>query len=604
MSSRRARVAHVATVDLTHRFLLMGQLRRLRDEGFEVSAISAPGPWSAEIEAEGIRHVPWRHATRSWAPTADVRAFAELVRILRRGRFDVVHTHNPKPGVLGRLAARVVGVPVVVNTVHGFYATPEDPFIKRETVLAVERIAARFSDLELYQSEEDLAWARRRRLVPPGKGILLGNGTDLGRFDPRALSAERADALRRELGLADASLVVGAVGRLVAEKGYRELLSAAEALRRDHPGVRFLVVGSPDSDKPDAIPQDEIARAARGSVVFAGWREDVRDLLAVMDVFVLPSWREGLPRSAIEAAAMGRPLVLTNIRGCREVARHGIEGLLVPPRDPGALREAIATLLRDRDLRERMGAAARARAVERFDERRVADRVVEAYRMLLRRKADASLSSPAVRIRSALPEDSVAMARIHRQALPDAFLPALGDRFLRRLYRALVTDPQSVALVADDGSTVVGFAAGTASVRGFYRRFRRTHGLRAALAVGPRVLRPSVLRRFRETSQYPAGLNGADAELLSIAVAPGMEARGIGGPLAHGILRGLKDLGAQEVRVVVAASNERANRFYRRLGFRHAGELAVHRGTPSNVWVIRRGSRASGPTAPIGRDVG
>jgi glycosyltransferase involved in cell wall biosynthesis/ribosomal protein S18 acetylase RimI-like enzyme len=590
--STTVQVAHVTTVDMTHRFLLMGQLRRLLDEGFRVTAVSAPGPWVAEIEAEGVRHVSWPHATRSWNLAADGRAFMELVRILRGGGYDIVHTHNPKPGVLGRVAARLAGVPVVVNTVHGFYATSEDPPIKREAVLAVERIAARFSDLELYQSEEDLRWARERGVVGRARGILLGNGTDLSRFDPRAVSPDQMGILRRELGLSDAGPIVGTVGRLVAEKGYRQLFEAAERLESEHPDVRFLVVGSPDPDKPDAVSEAEIRRAGHGNVVFAGWRADVRDLLGLMDLFVLPSWREGLPRSAIEAAAMGLPLVLTDIRGCREVARHGIEGFLVRPRDSQALAGEIATLLGDPGLRERMGRAARVRAVERFDERRVADKVVDAYRRLLRRKGRARAQPVDIRFRTALPDDSGAMARIHREALPDAFLPALGDRFLRRLYGALITDPESVALVAHDSSTVVGFAAGTASVRRFYGRFRRKHGVRAALAVGPRLLRPSVIRRVRETSRYPAGVDGTDAELLSIAVAPGKEGRGMGGPLARGVLRGLADLGADEVRVVVAASNEPANRFYRRLGFRHAGELSVHHGTPSNVWVFGGRSRS------------
>ena len=109
----------MATIDATVRVLLLPQLRRLVREGFEVSAISAPGPWSSELASEEIRHIPWHNATRAWNPRADARAFAELIGILRRERFDVVHTHTPKPGILGRVGARAVGVPCVVNTVHG-----------------------------------------------------------------------------------------------------------------------------------------------------------------------------------------------------------------------------------------------------------------------------------------------------------------------------------------------------------------------------------------------------------------------------------------------------------------------------------------------------
>jgi glycosyltransferase involved in cell wall biosynthesis/ribosomal protein S18 acetylase RimI-like enzyme len=590
------RVAHLTTTDLTLRYLLLGQLRRLAAEGHEVTGISAPGPHAAALQAEGIGHLPWRNATRSWDPAADVRALAELVALLRRERFDLVHTHNPKPGVLGRVAARLAGVPLVVNTVHGLYATPEDRLRRRAGVLGLEWLAGRCSDLELYQSEEDLRWAGRLRLARKGRGHLLGNGTDLGRFDPALVPPERVAALRRGLGLPDDALVVGAVGRLVAEKGYRELFAAAQAVRQADPRVRFLAVGAPDLDKADAIGQDELARAAQ-DVLVTGWRDDVRDLLAVMDVFVLASWREGMPRSAIEAAAMGRALVLTDIRGCREVARHDREALLVPPRDPGALAGAIARLVADPALRHRLATAARTRALERFSEARVADRVVEHYRRLAGVPVGGAVPGPAV-VRPATPADAAAMARLHADGMPDAFLPTLGPRFLARLYRALATDPQAVALVAEGVDGVVGFAAGVTSVGGFYRRFARGHGPAAALAAAPRLVRPSVARRLLETVRYPADAGGdgqlPDAELLSIAVAPAFRAGGTGRALADGVLAGLAGRGADDIKVVVGAANQGANRFYAKVGFREAGQLTVHQGTPSNVWI--RSCRSSSPS--------
>jgi glycosyltransferase involved in cell wall biosynthesis/ribosomal protein S18 acetylase RimI-like enzyme len=584
--ARWLRVAHLTTTDLTLRYLLLGQLRRLRAEGYEVTAISAPGPHVTALEAEGIRHLPWRNATRSWNLTADLRAFAELRALLRRERFDLVHTHNPKPGVIGRVAARLSGVPVVVNTVHGLYATPDDRLAKRAAVLGLEWLAARCSDLELYQSEEDLRWARRIRLVRAGRSQLLGNGTDLRHFDPGQVTPERAAELRREFGIPEDALVVGAVGRLVAEKGYRELFAAAQTVRRADPRVRFLAVGTPDLDKADAITEAELRTA--DDVLVTGWRDDVRDLLAVMDVFVLASWREGIPRSAIEAAAMARPLVLTDIRGCREVARHEREGLLVPPRDPDALAAAILRLAGDPELRRRLAAGARRRARQRFGEAEVAERVAGQYRRLL--APGQPRSADVVVVRPAGPGDAAAMARLHTAGMPDAFLPTLGQRFLAQLYRALAADPEAVALVAEAPAGVVGFAAGVTSVRAFYRRFARSHWPAAVLAAAPRLARPSVLRRLLETARYPTAANQddgrlPDAELLSIAVASEFRVGGTGRALADGVLAGLAERGADEVKVVVGAANGGANRFYAKVGFQHAGQLTVHEGTPSNVWV-------------------
>ena len=579
------RVAHVATVDLTLRFLLLGQLRRLRVEGFEVAAISAPGPWVGDLEREGIRHIAWMHATRAWDPLDDARALAELVGIFRRERFHLVHTHAPKPGILGRVAARVAGVPCVVNTVHGLYATPDDPLRRRLPVLLLEGMAARLSDLELFQSAEDLAWARRRRVVAPARSVLLGNGADLRRFDPAGITPERLGALRDELAIPAGATVVGTVGRMVAEKGYRELFAAARLVRSVAPDVRFLAVGEPDREKPDAIRDDELT-AARPDVLVTDWREDVPELLALMDVFVLASWREGMPRSAIEAAAMGKPLVLSDIRGCREVVRHPDEGILVPPRDAERLAEAILELVRDPERRARQGRAARRGALDRFDEHKVAGRVVACYRELLTRRGIVREQSSGTVLRPARRRDAAQLAALHRTALPQAFLPALGDGFLRQLYRGLAADPDAIVLVAESGDSVVGFAAGVPSVHRFYRRFYLRRGLLAAIAAVPALARPGVLRRIRETSRYPARAGSLpEAELLAIAVAPGWRARSVGAELARGVLRALGKRGAGKAKVVVSADNEGANRFYRRLGFREAGLIAVHDGVASNVLV-------------------
>lgn len=579
------RVAHVCTIAATVRHLLLDQLVRQRGEGFDVCAISAPGRSVPEIEAHGIRHIAWPHATRSWAPGADARAFRALIRILRRERIDLVHTHNVKPGLLGRIAARAAGVPLVVNTVHGLYATPDDPFLKRTVVLGLERLAAGFSDLELYQSKEDLEWARRIGLVSRARSAHIGSGADLTRFDPAAISGERIEALRRELGIPPGAPVVGTACRLVAEKGVREFFTAARSIRASLPEVKFVMVGFGDPAKGDAIPRSEIDRA-RETVVITGWRDDVDVLLALMDVFVLASHREGLPRSAIEAAAMGKALVLTDVRGCREVVTDGVDGVLVPPRDPESLAGAIADLIRDPEARTRFGKAAREGALERFDGRKVADLIVDEYRRLLIRTGRFQQEPGPYRIRRALPGDAPALARLHRTGLPDAFLSALGERFLRRLYRAMASDRDAFALVAVSGGAVVGFVSGTLSGRRFYRRFLLRHGVIALMASLPALVRPGTLKRVREIGGYAEGPSGLpEAELTSAAILPGWRGQGLGTALYDAGLRLLMERGAPAVRGRVLVTNEGGNRVLARLGFRHVGTISVHWATPDNVWI-------------------
>lgn len=581
------RVAHVATIDLTIWYMLRPQLRRLAAEGYEVAAISAPGDRVADIERDGIRHIAWRSATRGWSLAADLRAFIELVRIFRRERFDVVHVHNPKPGVLGRIAGRLAGVPVVVNTQHGLYAMPEDRALRKGAVLGVEWLAARFSDLELFQSEEDFAWAGRLRIARPPHSVVLGNGIDIGRFDPDAVPAGRPAALRAELGIPDGAVVVGTVGRLVAEKGYRELFTAAERVRADHPETVFLVVGGGDPEKWDSLPADDMARA-KEHVIFAGHRDDVRDLLALMDVFVLASWREGLPRSAIEAAAMGRPLVLTSIRGCREVVREGIEGLLVPAKNPARLATAIAQLVADAELRSRMGHAARDRALERFDERNVEDIVVREYERLIQAGTTSDLGD-GYRVRPARPADVPTLARLHRETLPTAFLPTLGDGFMRVLYRALVRDPGGVATVVEDPTgRVVAFASGAVSVSAFYRAFFRRHGVRAAVAAAPQLVRPRTLRRAFETARFPGEVAGVtDAEVFVWGVDRNVRARGLGAAVLQEAIRELGRRGVEEARGITYAGNERAGKVMTEMGWRKVGEVSVHNGQASDLWVFK-----------------
>jgi glycosyltransferase involved in cell wall biosynthesis len=369
------RVAHLTTVDSTLWYLLRPQLQAVLDSGGEVVAISAPGPWVPALEGAGVRHVPLRSSSRSADVLADVRAARDLWRILRTTPVDLLHTHNPKPGIYGRVVGRLTGVPIVVNTNHGLYLR-DGSSVMRWVVLALEGFAARFSDAELIQNPEDLELLTRWRLNPRRRTQLLGNGVDLDRFRPAQDGEERARA-RAELGARAGQVVVGAVGRLVAEKGFPELSEAAGMLDERY---AVVVIGPSDPEKRDALTPAQIDTATRNGVRFLGLRDDVDLLYRGMDVFVLASHREGYPRAAMEAAASGVPVVATDVRGCRQVVADGLTGLLVPVRAPAALAAAINTLGEDEGRRRTMGAAAVERARDCFDERQVVAAVLEAYR--------------------------------------------------------------------------------------------------------------------------------------------------------------------------------------------------------------------------------
>jgi len=336
----------VTTTDISLALLLGPQLRAFAAAGYEVIGVSAPGPHVAQLEADGIAHYPLRHATRAMAPGRDALAFTELLQLFRDLRPDIVHTHNPKPGVYGRLAARC-------------------------------------SDAELLQNVEDLAVLRRIG-VPARRLRVLGNGIDLARFDRANVDPARIEVLRKEFGAETDEVICGVVGRLVWEKGYREVLEAARLLRDRVPNLRFAIIGPLDMDKRDAVTADDVDAAARlGNVRFFGYRDDVDECYAAMDLYVLASHREGFPRSAMEAAAMGVPVIATNIRGCRQVVERGTTGMLVEPRDPRALADAIEDLATRETVRAAMGEAAVAKARRDFDQQRVIDLTLETYDRVL-----------------------------------------------------------------------------------------------------------------------------------------------------------------------------------------------------------------------------
>jgi len=572
------KVAHLTTVDLSLRYLVFPQLLAIRDLGAEAIGISAPGPDVVALEEAGIRHVALASSTRGMSLVADLKAAVQLWKVLRRERIQILHTHNPKPGVYGRLVGRLARVPVIVNTIHGLYATEDDHWAKRAVVYGLEAISAWFSDEELAQNPEDIDLLRRLRFYPGGKLRLLGNGVDLARFEPVTARQGRS-AIRAELGVEAGQIVVGMVGRLVEEKGYREFFEAAHLLDRDR--YVFVAVGPDDPNKADALDRSIVDRASADGVRFLGMRTDVDRLYGGFDLFALPSYREGFPRAAMEAAASGLPIVASNIRGCRQVVDDGRTGLLIPVADTSALVAAVRRLADDGDLRHRMGEAAHLKARSEFDERLVVGTVLDAYRRHAQRKGIPWPPSVRDVIRVGTIADRRALADLHMRGISSGFLSSLGRGFLTVLYSALIADPHSAVFVAENDGTVVGFVAGTTDTGAFYRRFGRRYAISAGVRVLPRV-RPGLIRRVRETRDY--GLDGHEdvsAELLAMAVAPAARGRGLANRLGAELLTWARSRGIGAMKVVVGATNEPALRVYRKLGFGHDQATEVHRGEPS-----------------------
>ena len=361
------KVLELCAVDFTLYHFLVPLIRGIADAGHEVVAACADGPLAAEVRAHGIRVESVPFERRALGVRGHWRAWRALGSLLRRERFDIVHVHTPVAGLIGRLAAWRARTPRIVYTAHGFYFHERMPAWQRAPVIALEWLGGRVTDVLLTQAEEDAEAARRLHLCRGGVIAAIGNGVDPARFRPPANAAERTD-LRAALGLSPDACVIVAVGRLVAEKGYLELFAAMRSV-----AATLLVVGERlASDHArgignavETVMEDEVLGAR---IRFLGHRTDVDRILRAADLFTLPSHREGMPRSIIEAMMSALPVVATDIRGSREEVVEGATGLLVPVGDAGALSEALDRLVRDPALRERMGAAGRTRALALYDE--------------------------------------------------------------------------------------------------------------------------------------------------------------------------------------------------------------------------------------------
>jgi glycosyltransferase involved in cell wall biosynthesis len=386
MMSETRKVLQVAAVDTTVRYLLLPLIDALETAGYEVHVVCSAGPHTQSLATQGYRMHSLPIARRI-APLSNLRTVWLLYLLMRRERFAVVHVHTPVAAALGRIAAWFAHTPVVVSTAHGFYFHDLMPRWAQRAHTRIERLLCRWcTDALFTQSAEDRDTAVREGLLPADRVFCIGNGVDVGQF-----SVPSRQDVRSAFGFLPSDPVVLFVGRLVREKGVEELLRAMAEVVVEVPDAKLLIVGgtlASERDQKTARRVEQIVarRDLATLVIFAGPRDDIPEILSAVDLFVLPSRREGMPRTILEAMAAGKPVVATDIRGCREEVIHEVTGLLVPVADPHALAQSISRLLANKEEAAQMGEAGRRRAESGFDEKRVLDRQVSVYAQLVNQR--------------------------------------------------------------------------------------------------------------------------------------------------------------------------------------------------------------------------
>lgn len=371
--------AFLSHLDLNLFLFRLPIMRSLIAQGHKVFALCPRGDVFDRFAEYGVTAIHYDIDRSSLNPLREYPVILHLASLLRRHRPDVLHTFTAKPNIYGTLAGRMARVPVIHNLVEGLGSFYVEDSLRNRCVRAcmegLYAIACRLSDSTVFVNRDDADHFRSHRLITQDKvRIIRSVGIDTQVFTPEI---HHALAARHDLQLDSSTRVVLMVARAIWHKGLAEYIDAARILRIQYPDAVFLLAGDVDQGNPSSATREYLLDQPH--VRWLGPRTDIAELTALCDVYVLPSYREGVPRTLLEAASMAKPIVTTDTVGCREVVEDGVNGILVPVRDSEALARGIAALLDDPALRERMGRAGREKAVREFDVRHVVQQYLELY---------------------------------------------------------------------------------------------------------------------------------------------------------------------------------------------------------------------------------
>lgn len=389
MTTKKIKVLQVCAVGFTVEKMLLPLIDEM-SKAFDVTTVCSHDSISEGLKRKGYK-IKNIDIDRRISPFRNLKTVIKLYKYIKSEKFDIVHLHTPVAGILGRIAAKMAGVPVVIYTAHGFYFHDNMPFFKKNLFVLFEKIGGYLSDYIFTQSTEDYHTAIQKRITDKSRIIVIGNGVDIERFKiNRVGSADELKQIRDELKIDESDVVVGIIGRVVREKGYLEWIQAAKTINEKYTNVKFLAIGDTLESDRDGI-KSELDKFIeqnnlKDRIIFTGARSDIPKLLAIIDIFTLPSYREGMPRSLIEAMSMEKPAVATDIRGCREEVENGITGFLVPVNDYITLADKIIYLIENPDIRVKMGVYARKKVECEFDERIVIKRQLDTIEKLVNQK--------------------------------------------------------------------------------------------------------------------------------------------------------------------------------------------------------------------------
>lgn len=373
------KIVELCAIDQTMKIFLKELCKGLEQEGFEVICVCSKGPYTEELQSEGLNIVNIQ-IERKINLYSNTKSIYKLFRFFKNERPHILHVHTPLASIMARIAGKLVKVPVVVYTAHGFYFHENMPALKYKLMLNLEKYMAKyFTDFIFTQSEEDRATAVSNDFLEESKILCIGNGVDLyGKFNPHNVNLAEIESLYEELKLTKEDTIITFIGRLVGEKGIVELIEAFCSINNDG-SIKLLIVGDADQGCRDTKTKNMIISRYKYSknIIFMGFREDINSILYATDIFCLPSYREGMPRTIIEAMAMECAVIATDIRGCREEVADGETGFLIKPKSASEIKNRLEILIKDKKLLGSMKAEGRRRAEKYFDEKKIVNKQID-----------------------------------------------------------------------------------------------------------------------------------------------------------------------------------------------------------------------------------
>ncbi|MDR0138007.1 glycosyltransferase family 4 protein [Metabacillus idriensis] len=365
------KILQLCAVDLSVENLLKPLILSLESEGHIVHIACSDTGKIKDLTEQGL-HVIEIPIERKISPWSNLKTISRLITLMKREKYDLVHVHTPVASILGRIAAKIAGVKTIIYTAHGYYFHEGMDFVQYRLFYWIEKIFARFfTDWLLLQSKEDYDLSISRSFKPSSTIIHLGNGVDItAKFSPDRFCSKQIEELKQHLSIEKEEVVVTFIGRFVKEKGIFDLIDSFQLLKEQHNYVKLLMIGGISDSERDLESHTALEGifGKNPSIINAGYRKDIPELLAISDIFVLPSYREGLPRSIIEAMAMGKPVIASNIRGCREEVQDGVNGFLFEKGNHIDLYNKLNDLVGNEDKRKLFGANSRELAIQEYDE--------------------------------------------------------------------------------------------------------------------------------------------------------------------------------------------------------------------------------------------